>query len=207
MFEEPAIALQWATPADLDELKLHASEYRLPVGGLLIVEGTETWLGFRPVEEGCELTASAGRSAPGLELAERVLAQARKSRYRRARMANGAPEGLAEALRGLGFEGEPLSRALVCDAPAALQPYLDWRGRVTQVAFGKGSETINVQLYARVAAQLPDVGRFTEVEINKILNELHTYGDQSGLRRELVDRGFLARTRDCREYWKSPTRA
>lgn len=100
-----------------------------------------------------------------------------------------------------------MSRALVCDAPDALQPYLDWKGRVTQVAFGKGSETINAQLYARVAAQLPDVERFSEVEINRILNELHTYGDQSGLRRELVDRGFLARTRDCREYWKGTTQA
>jgi hypothetical protein len=35
---------------------------------------------------------------------------------------------------------------------------------------------------------------------------LHLYGDQSALRRELVDRGHLERTRDCREYWSAKFR-
>ncbi len=100
------------------------------------------------------------------------------------------------------FTGEPLARPLVCDAPDDLQPYLDWKGRILRVAEGKGREGINARLYERVASTLPDAGKFSEREINAILGELHLYGDATALRRELVDRGYLGRTRDCHEYWK-----
>lgn len=44
--------------------------------------------------------------------------------------------------------------------------------------------------------------RYSEKEVNDILNEHHTFDDPALLRRELYDNKFLNRTRDCREYWK-----
>jgi hypothetical protein len=44
--------------------------------------------------------------------------------------------------------------------------------------------------------------RYTEREVNALLNTWHGFGDPATLRRELVEMKFLARTPDCREYWK-----
>ncbi|TAG02013.1 MAG: DUF2087 domain-containing protein [Betaproteobacteria bacterium] len=44
--------------------------------------------------------------------------------------------------------------------------------------------------------------RYTEREVNALLNTWHAFGDPATLRRELVEMKFLARTPDCREYWK-----
>ncbi len=44
--------------------------------------------------------------------------------------------------------------------------------------------------------------KYTEREVNAVLNTWHLFGDQATLRRELVEMKFLARTPDCREYWK-----
>ena len=44
---------------------------------------------------------------------------------------------------------------------------------------------------------------YTEKEVNEIANRWHTFGDFYLLRRELIDAGFLARTSDGREYWRT----
>ncbi|MBX7136093.1 MAG: DUF2087 domain-containing protein [Fimbriimonadaceae bacterium] len=44
--------------------------------------------------------------------------------------------------------------------------------------------------------------QYTEREVNEILNHRHAFHDPAFLRRELVDRGWLQRTRDCRVYWR-----
>ena len=43
--------------------------------------------------------------------------------------------------------------------------------------------------------------RYTEKEINEILNKWHTFNDSPLLRRELFERKYLDRKRDCSEYW------
>jgi hypothetical protein len=48
--------------------------------------------------------------------------------------------------------------------------------------------------------------RYTEREVNALLNAWHDFGDPATLRRELVEMKMLARTSDCREYWKLPLR-
>ncbi len=48
--------------------------------------------------------------------------------------------------------------------------------------------------------------RYTEREVNALLNTWHAFGDPATLRRELVEMKFLARTADCREYWKLAAR-
>jgi hypothetical protein len=44
--------------------------------------------------------------------------------------------------------------------------------------------------------------RYTEREVNALLNTWHCFGDAATLRRELIEMKMLARTADCREYWK-----
>ena len=48
--------------------------------------------------------------------------------------------------------------------------------------------------------------KYTEKEVNAILNAHHTFGDPASLRREMVEMGLLGRKSDCSEYWKEPAR-
>lgn len=48
--------------------------------------------------------------------------------------------------------------------------------------------------------------KYTEKEVNQVLNAHHTFGDQATLRRELVNMQLLGRKSDCSEYWKEPVR-
>jgi hypothetical protein len=190
--------LQWVSGRD---------DLRFPGSGLLEEIGASERigaLGFRAGSDGCELWFKSGEGSPDWGvLVQRVTDQARKAKYRFATLIGDEPvSALAAALAEAGFAGVPLSRALFCDAPDELQPYLDWRGRIARIAEGKGSESINAQLYAMAAGRFADGVTYSEVEVNAILNEWHLYGDQSGLRRELIDRGLLGRTRDCRQYWR-----
>lgn len=48
--------------------------------------------------------------------------------------------------------------------------------------------------------------KYTEKEVNLILNAHHTFGDPATLRRELVNMKLLSRKSDCSQYWKEPQR-
>jgi len=48
--------------------------------------------------------------------------------------------------------------------------------------------------------------KYTEKEVNQVINAHHTFGDQATLRRELVNMKLLGRKTDCSEYWKEPAR-
>jgi hypothetical protein len=48
--------------------------------------------------------------------------------------------------------------------------------------------------------------KYTEKEVNAIINGFHTFGDQATLRRELVNMKLLGRKSDCSEYWKESHR-
>ncbi|WP_144373546.1 DUF2087 domain-containing protein [Vogesella urethralis] len=50
--------------------------------------------------------------------------------------------------------------------------------------------------------QLPGRGQHGEAVINDALRQAQTFGDHVLLRRELVNHGLLARTPDCRVYWR-----
>ena len=44
--------------------------------------------------------------------------------------------------------------------------------------------------------------KYSEKEVNKIINKFHIFNDIALLRRELVSRKFLSRKDDCSKYWK-----
>ena len=48
--------------------------------------------------------------------------------------------------------------------------------------------------------------KYTEKDVNQVLNAHHTFGDQATLRRELVNMKLMGRKSDCSEYWKEPVR-
>ena len=48
--------------------------------------------------------------------------------------------------------------------------------------------------------------KYTEKEVNAILNAHHTFGDPATLRRELINMKLLGRKSDCSEYWKEAHR-
>ena len=190
-------------------------QIQLPHSGLLCAlsgDNVSGSLGYRsnhlvPDQRECLIWHEMPFSgSPWNELIERVTQQARKSKYKFATVMNdkSCPEELELALMIAGFEGNPLARRLSPDAPDDLQPYLDWKGRVVRIAEGKGSESVNARLYEMIARYFPQDGHYTEKEVNAFVNTWHTFGDQSGVRRELIDRGHLLRTRDCRAYWKAP---
>lgn len=193
--------LQWVS---------NRADLRFPKSGLLeetSATGRAGAVGFRPEGDRCGIWCELGDSAPDwAELLQRVTDQARKAKYRAAVFIGEEPlpEALAQALAEMGFSGEPPTRALVCDAADDLQPYLDWKGRLIRLAEGKGSDAINARLYDLLASRFPAEGAYSEVEVNAILREWHLFNDPASLRRELIDRNLLDRTKDCRQYWKTP---
>ncbi len=46
--------------------------------------------------------------------------------------------------------------------------------------------------------------KYSEKDVNGVLNAWHLFGDHATLRRELVNMGLLARKPDCSVYWKEP---
>ncbi|MDR1804484.1 MAG: GNAT family N-acetyltransferase [Treponema sp.] len=55
-----------------------------------------------------------------------------------------------------------------------------------------------------IASKVPPEGKLAEKEINRIIMQNILFDDFTLIRRELIERGYLARTRDCREYWRTP---
>ena len=43
--------------------------------------------------------------------------------------------------------------------------------------------------------------RYPEKDVNAVLQQWHLFNDHALLRREMVERGLMNRTRDGREYW------
>ena len=79
-----------------------------------------------------------------------------------------------------------------------LKNFLDSEGKLT-VYPAKFKNLIFVLYY--LAEKFEPGKRYTEKEVNKILNEWHTFGDWAILRRALYDNRFLDRKSDCSEYW------
>ncbi|MCX7773796.1 MAG: DUF2087 domain-containing protein, partial [Clostridia bacterium] len=89
----------------------------------------------------------------------------------------------------------------------AISQYLDSEGRVKTWP-SKHEQKMSIR---RTIASKFEHGRFyTEKEVNALINEWHSFNDYFLLRRELVNYGFLERTRSGSQYWKgdiSPEKA
>ena len=53
-----------------------------------------------------------------------------------------------------------------------------------------------------ISIKIPVDKKLSEKEINEIIMENIIFDDYALIRRELIERRFLQRTKDCREYWR-----
>ena len=78
--------------------------------------------------------------------------------------------------------------------------YLDPSGRLrTYPAKRRAQQAVLEWLGVRFEAGK----RYSEQEVNDILDGAHSFGDPALLRRELFDRGHMERTADGSSYWRA----
>lgn len=77
-----------------------------------------------------------------------------------------------------------------------LQTFIDEAGRIPRWPSKVGKQLILLQA---LAGDFEPAKQYTEQEVNAILMQRVT--DYVRVRRDMVDRGLLARTTDGRQYW------
>ncbi len=80
-----------------------------------------------------------------------------------------------------------------------LTPLLDADGKIKRWPKKAAERTAVLEYFAERFEKGKD---YTEVEVNGIIGSLHTFSDNSGLRRELITAKLINRTPDGRRYWK-----
>lgn len=77
--------------------------------------------------------------------------------------------------------------------------FMDEKGRIKTWA---AKNNIKLEILKYISTKF-ECGRFyTEKEVNKVLDEWHTFGDYFLIRRGLIDYGLLSRTTNGSKYWK-----
>jgi len=206
-----------------EELASLPGKYMLPKGGLLLARTATgkaiACAAYRPLEgTTCELKRfyiQPEYRGQGIadRLLEKILVQSRKAGYQEAKL--DTLERLVPARKFYERNGfalcdpyypnpEPdvlyFSRSLVPNAPEPLWPYIDLNGMLTAMPTGKGSAE-TYQLALDYLLEAFEGGRdYTEREVNEVLRSRHTFNDPALLRRDLVDRGSLARDPSGTKY-------
>jgi len=81
-----------------------------------------------------------------------------------------------------------------------LKGYLDEAGKFERMPGRKQKKKLAIML--EYLAQKFEVGKkYTEMEVNEILNQHHTFKDPATLRRLLFTSKLINRTLDGRSYW------
>ncbi len=87
--------------------------------------------------------------------------------------------------------------------PNRIYHYLDENGRVVRFPMSKKNRKDQAIILEYLADKFEHGKVYTEREVNDIINQWHTFGDWALLRRELFERGYINRTQDCSEYWRT----
>jgi len=88
----------------------------------------------------------------------------------------------------------------MAEFPPELANFVDAAGRLKQWPSKQKLQLAALPVFAQA---IPAGRHFTAREISELLNQRHTFDDAALLRRLLCDLGYLERTRDGREYWRS----
>ena len=80
-----------------------------------------------------------------------------------------------------------------------LRPFLDDRGRLTQMPSKRQKQLLAVRY---LAERIPAESFYSESGFNDLLDSLHTFHDPATLRRELYDGGYVDRAADGSGYHK-----
>ena len=88
------------------------------------------------------------------------------------------------------------------DQTARLRPFLDQEGRLKALP---AKNKVRMLALRTLAARFTAGEKYTESEVNGILNKATCFEDAATLRRELFNHHFLNRTRDGSAYWLEET--
>lgn len=80
-----------------------------------------------------------------------------------------------------------------------LKSFIDESGRLTAMPSKYKKKLV---AYYYLSTKFEAERRYSESEVNDILNEWTMFRDPATLRRELFVKQLLGRTNDCRWYWK-----
>ena len=82
----------------------------------------------------------------------------------------------------------------------ALQKLLNDAGQVTRWPTKPKEKTLVIEY---LAAKFSRAEEYSERDVNEVLKTWHTFSDWALLRRELFERGFLAREKNGSSYWRT----
>ncbi len=85
----------------------------------------------------------------------------------------------------------------------ALQGYLNENGKFHSFP-GKRQKKKQALILQYLASKFEVGKKYSEQEVNDILNEYHSFNDPATLRRLMFGSRLINRTLDGREYWLSP---
>jgi hypothetical protein len=84
------------------------------------------------------------------------------------------------------------------DPLAAIRPFLDEHGRLTQWPRKLSRKLVAAEY---LAARFEHGRIYAESQVNDVLEDWHTFNDAAVLRRFLVDLGIMQRVKDGSRYW------
>ena len=67
---------------------------------------------------------------------------------------------------------------------------------------GKRQKKLQLLMFQFLATKFSPSIKYSESEVNDILNNHHSFNDPASLRRFMIGQGLLNRTLDGRSYWK-----
>jgi len=79
--------------------------------------------------------------------------------------------------------------------------YLDESGRISQLPGKRQKKKLDIMI-AYLATHFEPGRKYSEPEVNEVLNAHHSFEDPATLRRLLYGTGRMDRTMDGREYWR-----
>ena len=91
-----------------------------------------------------------------------------------------------------------MTRPTPAEAARELAHRLDAQGRLIRWPTKLGHQRLAV---AYLVAKFERGRRYSEAEVNAVLDDWSLFRDAAILRRTLVEEGWLERTADGREYW------
>lgn len=79
-----------------------------------------------------------------------------------------------------------------------IKPFIDEHGKITQMPVPLKKR---LTVLAYMAEKFEPDKKYSEKEVNRIIQDWHTFNDYFIVRRLLVDHGFLGRCADGTLYW------
>ena len=89
------------------------------------------------------------------------------------------------------------------DKYKAINSFIDSEGKIIQWPSKKKKKQQRLILEYLLEKVDSNV-KYSEIELSNLLNEYHHFKDAALLRREMVEKSYLKRTRDCKAYWVNP---